>query len=170
MREESIGEKIIGANCAGDIIFLNKMSDEEQFNPLNITEAEHWNYLHRANLINPSPKETIQFYLDKGVPVNAQDCYGMTPLHYAVRAHNFDGVKLLLEAGADPNIENQDKVNSLWQSVLKIPKEIDIPIIKLLIQSGADPLKKNIHDVAIMDVLTRLSKTRPYLMELVNQI
>jgi len=170
MREESIDEKVAGANWEGDVDYLEQLVREGKFDPLAISESEHWNSLHEVNIINPSPKETIQFYLDKGVSVNAQDCYGMTPLHYAVRAHNFDAVILLLEAGADPNLENQDKVNSLWQSVLKIPKEIDIPIIKLLIKYGADPLKKNIHDVAFMDVLTRLSKTRPYLMELVNQI
>ena len=52
---ETPGEKIVGANWEGDIAFLQKMADTGQFDPLEITESERWNYLHRANLINPRP-------------------------------------------------------------------------------------------------------------------
>ncbi|WP_232507540.1 ankyrin repeat domain-containing protein [Neisseria weixii] len=51
--------------------------------------------------------------MDKGVAVNAQDCYGMTPLHYALRVQNADAAIALLEAGADPNIPNIDNLRPL---------------------------------------------------------
>lgn len=168
----SIGVKVLAAGDEGDINFLEEAASTGQFNPLTITEVEDWNYLHKINL-NPRvqvPKETIQFYLDKGVAINAQDCYGMTPLHYAVRAHNFDAVKLLLENGADLTIENQDGLNPLWQAFVKVPKEEDVPIIKLLIEHGADPYKKNKHGVPVYNALKRSAKTRQYLQDLFEEV
>ncbi|MEB3755208.1 ankyrin repeat domain-containing protein [Acinetobacter sp. MD2(2019)] len=168
--EDDIGLQIVRANREGDIAFLKQMVAEQQFDPRQVTEAEHWNYLHRTNLINPSPKETIQFYLDHGVPVNAQDCYGMTPLHYAVREHNYAAAKLLLEAGADLNLENIDGLNVLWQVFVKAPLLEDVAIINLLIEHGADPYKKNKYGVPVYNALKRNAKTRPYLQELFEEV
>ncbi|MBH0096216.1 ankyrin repeat domain-containing protein [Psychrobacter sp. NZS113] len=135
MKLETIGEKIIGANWDGDIAFLQQMVNEKKIDPLHITEVESWNYLHRANLINPSPKETIQFYLNQGVHVNAQDCYGMTPLHYAMRVQNVDAAKLLLEAGADPNIPDEKKLTPLAY-INGVPEQLDL--LKLMLDKGGD--------------------------------
>ncbi|MFD1246039.1 ankyrin repeat domain-containing protein [Paralysiella testudinis] len=135
MREETFGEQIVGANWDGNIQFLQDSVDKGLFDPLKITEPEHWNYLHRANLIRPSPERTILFYLEKGVPINAQDCYGMTPLHYAVRSGNYEAVKVLLEAGANPNISNQDGSNPLD---LGFELPVNLNLIELLLQHGAD--------------------------------
>lgn len=104
----TIGEQIARAEELGDIAFLKRMVDTKQLDPLAITQDEKWNYLHRANIWTPSPPETIRFYLAYGVPVNAQDRKGYTPLHFAMRAQNGDAALVLLEAGADPNIPNRD--------------------------------------------------------------
>ncbi|KPN70584.1 ankyrin repeat domain-containing protein [Neisseria sp. 83E34] len=133
--ENDIGMQITRANRLGDIAFLQKMADTGQFNPLHITESERWNYLHRANLINPSPVETVKFYLDKGVEVNAQDVYGMTPLHYAMRAKNGDAALALLEAGADPNIPNIDNTIPLAM-IGGMPERLDV--LEKMLQCGAD--------------------------------
>ena len=102
----SFEEKIAEAEELGDIAFLQKAESEGKLDPFRISPDE--NSLHRANIWNPSSPETIRFYIDKGVPVNAQDIYGMTPLHYAMRAENGDAAMVLLEAGADPNIETYE--------------------------------------------------------------
>ena len=132
---ETLGEKIVGANWEGDIAFLQKMANTGQFNPLHITDSEKWNYLHRANLINPSPVETVKFYLDKGVEVNAQAVYGMTPLHYAMRAKNGDAALALLEAGADPNIPNIDNTIPLAM-IGGMPERLDV--LEKMLQCGAN--------------------------------
>ncbi|HFC6356874.1 TPA: ankyrin repeat domain-containing protein [Neisseria lactamica] len=79
--QNDLGMLIVIANRHGDTDFLQKMVEEGKLDPLRVSEPEKWNSLNRANIWNPSSPETIRFYIDKGVPVNAQDIYGMTPLH-----------------------------------------------------------------------------------------
>ena len=51
--------------------------------------------------MNPDepPPVTISYLINQGIPINAQDVYGMTPLHYAMRSKNADAAIALLEAG-----------------------------------------------------------------------
>ncbi len=94
--------RVIAANSEGDLNLL-----QETFfvkGELTITDStpkEKWNWLHMCNLnsYSPSPLSVVEFYIKHGVDVNAQDCYGMTPLHYAMRAKNVDAAIALLNAG-----------------------------------------------------------------------
>jgi len=47
-----------------------------------------------------------KYLIEHGVNVNEQDSYGITALHNAVRASEFNVVKFLLEHGADPCIKD----------------------------------------------------------------
>ena len=77
--------------------------------------------------MNPDepPPVTISYLINQGIPINAQDVYGMTPLHYAMRSQNADAAIALLEAGADPNIPNRDNVIPLAM-IGMIPKRLDV--------------------------------------------
>ncbi|WP_337790815.1 ankyrin repeat domain-containing protein [Mannheimia pernigra] len=77
----------------------------------------------------------IEHLISKGLDVNAQDCYGMTPLHYAMRSRNVDAVIALLNAGADPNIENKDQVIPL-SMIGAVPKELEL--IELMLKKGGN--------------------------------
>lgn len=48
--------------------------------------------------------KTINALLSKGANVDGPNKYGMTPLITAVSYSNVEAVKILLEAGADPNL------------------------------------------------------------------
>ena len=48
----------------------------------------------------------IKLLISKGADVNSQSKGGDTPLMKAISFDNVDAVKLLLENGADPEIEN----------------------------------------------------------------
>ena len=140
--ENDIGMQIARANSDGDIAFLKEMSDTGKFDPCCTTDSAKWNYLHMANMnsYNPAPLSTMHFYLDKGVEVNAQDCYGMTPLHYAMQAKNGDAALALLEAGANPNIPNRDNVIPLGM-MGAMPHRLDV--LKKMLENGGNVHYKN---------------------------
>ncbi|KAL8728836.1 MAG: hypothetical protein Q9166_005153, partial [cf. Caloplaca sp. 2 TL-2023] len=50
--------------------------------------------------------DTTGMLIRKGADVSAQDSQGCTPLHWAAKAGNAYSVRLLLQAGADPNAVN----------------------------------------------------------------
>ena len=96
---------------------------------------EKWNYLHRILCYSKPKKELVQFYIDNGVDVKAQDMYGMTPLHYAMRDKNVDAAIVLLNAGADPNIPDRDHATALAY-INGMPEEIEL--LKLMLEKGGD--------------------------------
>jgi ankyrin repeat protein len=124
-----------------------------------LTDLEQWTYLHKMltspsfNIEDSSILKSIQFLLDKGLDVNAIDSYGNTPLLYAVRQRNVDGIRLLLENGADKLIEheNLEGVSALRMSF--IGKNYSFDIVKELLGFGADPDKKNIQGKTVRDRL-----------------
>lgn len=90
--------------------------------------------------------ESIKFLIDKGVPVNAQDIYGMTPLHYAMRSRNADAAIILLNAGADPNIPNVDNVTPLAMIGI-MPEQLEL--LKLMLDKGGNVNFHNGHHTII---------------------
>ena len=75
--------------------------------------------------------------------VNAQDLDGKTPLHYATEQEQSEIVHALLDAGADPNVQERIYGNTpLSQAVLEIVEPGDPVIVKML-DRGADPTIAN---------------------------
>ena len=65
------------------------------------------NGLHLAILQNnPSILPVLEFLIQNSSTVDKQNVSGNTPLHYCVKEKDVDCLKLLLKAGADPNIKN----------------------------------------------------------------
>lgn len=137
--KDDLGVQIARASRLGDIAFLRKVFlVEKKADILRVTKDAWWNYLHRAlNVpsITQPPPETVQFYVDHGVDVNAQDGSGTTPLHYAVEGNNTAAVKILLEAGADPNIADREGVTPFDNAFGRI----NLDIIEILLKNGANP-------------------------------
>ncbi|TNG91719.1 ankyrin repeat domain-containing protein, partial [Pasteurellaceae bacterium UScroc12] len=101
-----------------------------------------WNWLHQALLLCKSDfpnRDVVQFYIDNGVPINSQDMYGMTPLHYAMRGKNAEAALALLEAGADPNIPNRDNLRPL-SMIGYIHDRLDV--LELMLKKGG-----NVHNL-----------------------
>lgn len=108
---------------------------------LAVTEKEKWTYLHKSlqSTNKQVPHETVQFLINQGLDVNAIDSYGYTPLIYAVRQRNVEGMRLLLKNGASTLINHQpeDGVSALkmvFDSKPYLPE-----VAKILLESGADP-------------------------------
>ncbi|QMV16327.1 ankyrin repeat domain-containing protein [Vibrio spartinae] len=139
-----------------------------------ITESEHWTYLHHVfmspstKLEESAPLESVQFLIDQGLDVNAIDSYGYTPLIYAVRQRNVEGMRLLLENGADKLIEHRSErgVNALKMSLHEKPFVYDV--IKLLLDFGADPDAKTEKGKSVRELVNLLDDMDPKIIELVS--
>ena len=128
--------EIMRAIFEGDVRkFDNHISQGVDLN--YITQNEQWNFLHRALIsvsIPPMP-EMIKHLIVKGIDVNAVDCYGNTPLHYAARIKNVEIIEMLLEAKAEINKKNKDRLTPLQLMLRKKP--VDLSAINLLLLNGA---------------------------------
>ncbi|SJN55511.1 Ankyrin repeats (3 copies) [Vibrio ruber DSM 16370] len=140
-----------------------------------ITESEHWTYLHHV-FISPStkreertPLESVQFLIDQGLDVNAIDSYGYTPLLFAVRQRNVEGMRLLLENGADKLIghRNEDGVDALKMAFDRKPSHFDV--VKLLLEYGADPDDKREGGRSVRELLNIIVGVDSEIIELVNR-
>ncbi|MGR3806836.1 ankyrin repeat domain-containing protein [Pasteurella testudinis] len=132
--------QVAAADREGNLLLLKKLFfEEKKLNILEKTPKEKWNRLHECNLLSAAPLSIVQFYIDHGVEVNAQDMYGMTPLHYAMRSKNAEGAIALLNAGADPNIPNRDNLRPL-SMIGYIHDRLDV--LELMLKKGG-----NVHNL-----------------------
>ncbi|WP_236950333.1 ankyrin repeat domain-containing protein [Mycobacterium sp. MS1601] len=72
--------------------------------------------------------------------VNAQDADGKTPLHYAAEQEQSEIVSALLDAGADPNIQDRRFGNTAFSWIVK---RCDVPTVKKAIACGGNPTIAN---------------------------
>ena len=82
--------------------------------------------------------DRLEHLIDTLTDIDCQDKKGRTLLSIAVQQYKTTVVKLLLEKGANPNIEDYLGVPPLSLVFLKQTKNTE-EIIKLLLQYGADP-------------------------------
>lgn len=78
--------------------------------------------------------EVIEYLLQQGADVNCVNKQGNTPLHRAVSQKYIEGMKLLLEYGADPCIPNNES---------KLPKHVTTKLeLIALLESYEVPIRK----------------------------
>ena len=132
------GVEILDALCLGNITLAENLLKQHPQHNLLAVNSDKKNWLHKVtDSMNPDepPPVTISYLINQGIPINAQDVYGMTPLHYAMRSKNADAAIALLEAGADPNIPNRDNVIPLAM-IGVIPKRLDV--LELMLKKGGN--------------------------------
>lgn len=80
-------------------------------------------------------QEIIRLLIQHGADVNAWDAkHHLNPLLAAIYWNNKDAARLLLEAGADPNVVNSDTESPLSMAV----EQNDLDTAVLLLRHGAD--------------------------------
>ena len=70
---------------------------------INSVNSIGGNCLHAAAAANRV--EVIQFLINCGMPVNALDLYGLSPLHYAAESGGWESYQLLVKNGANENYQ-----------------------------------------------------------------
>jgi uncharacterized protein len=140
--------------------------------PSDVTETEHWNYLHRTLLgvSEWAPAHMIKRLIEWGVDVKGEDAYGNTPLHYTARVKNGDAtqiITLLVGAGADINVLNRDGRSPLREAVLMPP--VDVEAVRTLLELGADMNQKKSHGRSVKEMIELNPMADPKLKALVAE-
>ena len=153
--------QVLKANKQGDIETL-KVIFAQYLDVHYIDANSKFTRLHIA-IESETPIETLQFYLDQGLDVNAQDWYNNTALHYALEKKNAECALFLLQAGANPNIPNKGNIIPMGMTGY-LPEREDV--VQELLKHGGDVF----HDQTspgkkagkIFEALTISSKTQPW--------
>ena len=82
--------------------------------------------------------KAMAFYNDKTNILNLQDSNGDTPLHTAVRAGSFSSARILLEAGAYIDIQNNNGLTPLAVAIKEYNGKNQASIVRLLLTSAAN--------------------------------
>lgn len=82
----------------------------------------------------------LQFFLDRGVPVDARNASGATALHDAMRLGSMNAATMLLDKGADPNAKDSAGNTVLH---LALPSSAARLAMDALLARGADPSIKD---------------------------
>ena len=155
----------LDASETGDIEMLRTLFSQH-LNVHHVDVNSKANWLHRvmklATKTTPSIA-TLQFYLDQGLDVNAQDRRNNTALHYALEKKNAECALFLLQAGANPNIPNKGNIIPMGMTGY-LPEREDV--VHELLKHGGDVF----HDQTspgkkagkIFEALTISSKTQPW--------
>ncbi|OOS03650.1 hypothetical protein SAMN02745664_11843 [Moraxella cuniculi DSM 21768] len=138
MTYDMSGVEILEALCEGNLALaedLLKLHPQNNLLEIN-SDKKTWLHITTSSLDpNEPPAITIKYLINLGIDINAQDIYGMTPLHYALRSGNAEAAIELLNAGADPNIPNIDNVIPLAM-IGRMPKRLDV--LKLMLEKGGN--------------------------------
>lgn len=146
--------------------YINELKEifEKKLDIHEIDSEQGTNYLHVAlqNATQTTPPiETIQFYLDHDLNVNLQDIVGNTPLHYAMLHSNIASALLLLQAGANPNLLNQQGVCPL--GMLHEINHLDarLQLLQAMLAQGGDVTANTPHTLSIAEYYAFKTQTDP---------
>ncbi|MBR6402609.1 MAG: ankyrin repeat domain-containing protein [Eubacterium sp.] len=87
------------------------------------------------NMCNDKEKLYKELYKIKNP--NFQDLHGTSYLHVACQAHSIEAISILLEIGADPNI-NDNRGFSPVMSALGVLDDNNIKILEIMLNNGLD--------------------------------
>jgi ankyrin repeat protein len=80
--------------------------------------------------------DMVRLLVDRGASVNNMDLHGRTPLHGAAMKGNVEAARILLEAGADPNLSGEEHSNSPLGFAATMG---NTDMARLLLEHGAKP-------------------------------
>ena len=95
----------------------------------------------------------VEWLIEAGADVNAQDNDNRTPLHNAVRFGARKIVELLIKNGANVNAQTKQQMTPLHMIGLIGNSDNQYAIAEILLNNGADVNLKNWHDKTPLDLI-----------------
>jgi ankyrin repeat protein len=108
------------------------------------TDCWYQRVRYKCNILNGGTKlhvaakhgdcPVIQQDLDNDAEISAQDYSGKSPLHYAVAYRRTAAAQLLLDAGADPAVKDNDNkmpVAYSWETGLRMNQRTGISYVRV---------------------------------------
>src|ERR1051325_1833617 len=140
-------DQIITAVYSKDVNRLEAFSSPD----LNLVDEDGRTPLMHAVLAENADSKIVSMLLERGADVNAQDKgRHWTALHFAAQSQRDDIVKVLLENGARVDPVDTFGNTPLWVAVMNTLSRLDV--VRRLVESGADPNRKNQAGVAPIDI------------------
>jgi ankyrin repeat protein len=166
----AVSRDIYHAIMDGDVARFERLA--RSGGPGDVTETEHWNYLHRALLgvSEWAPAHMIKRLIEWGVDVKGVDAYGNTPLHYTARVKNADAtqiITLLVDAGAAINVLNRDGRSPLREAILMPP--VNVEAVRTLLELGADMNQKKPGGRSVREMIELNAAAHPGLKALIAE-
>ena len=115
----------------------------------------------QKNRGRPEDSKIFKAFLDAGVNIHGRDKKGYTLLMQAVLAKNLEFCKILIDKGVDLNaVEPTHGLSALFLVVgnLGARHKIDIPMLKLLLESGLDAQQSDKKGKKVRDVFKALKR------------
>jgi len=140
--------------------FYNCLKSSKLFNVKDYNLICKNNYLYHkyilrnipiVNLILSDNLEGVKFLLENGINPNTKGIFN-TILDYACRENSYEIVKVLLEYGADPNLQTYEGWTALMYVVHNFRGNISVKIIEELLKYGADKNLKNERGLTVIDM------------------
>ncbi|MFZ2586806.1 MAG: ankyrin repeat domain-containing protein [Alphaproteobacteria bacterium] len=104
-----------------------------------IRQGYAWSAEGLMNAARKGDKQAEFTYVSLGMAVDTQNAFGSTALYAAAESNQPGVVKLLIAAGANPNLANTQNMTPLMRAV-----EQNLPgMVELLMALGADPQSSN---------------------------
>jgi ankyrin repeat protein len=91
--------------------------------------------LHRA--AGSGDLEEMKTLIEEGLPIDAFDDLSRTPLHYAAIEGHIPAVRYLIDAGANVNAHEEDRIGET--ALGEVAANCTVEMAKILIEAGADP-------------------------------
>lgn len=95
-----------------------------------------WPIFHYVSQ-DDNPREVIEFLVNHGQQINAENSRGLSALTFAAIGARRDLCRIFIEFGADPNFRNIEEMSALDYAIMSGNKDV-INVVHVLIGAGAE--------------------------------
>lgn len=97
--------------------------------------------------------DLLEWCIKNGADINFQDSNGMSALHFAAKEGRLDVAKILIKKGIKIDLQDLYGKDALSTALLNWKGGANLEMVKVLLESGADPRVKNKSGISAYEVM-----------------